>query len=186
MTQGETHAAGPIASFLGEDHRRLDALLQSALEQPTRVNREGYDQFRAGLLRHIGLEEKILLPVVQRWRGGEPLPVAGKLRLDHGALATLLMPTPTTAILTTIRRLLTDHNAVEEGPGGVYALCDQLAGSEAESLLTVLRAAPSVAVMPHSDSPAVMTTLRRALERAGYYMEGAFDRDAPAAPAQGS
>lgn len=168
----EDREVGPLAQFLAEDHRRLDALLQSAVARPDRVNHEAYDQFRAGLLRHIGMEEKILLPAVQRWRGGEPLPIAAKLRLDHGALATLLMPTPTPAILATIRRLLTDHNALEEGPGGVYDLCDQLAGSEAESLLAALGVAPSLAVMPHSDSPAVMTTLRRALERAGYHMDG--------------
>lgn len=182
----EDSEAGPLAQFLAEDHRRLDALLQSAAAQPAQVNREVYDQFRAGLLRHIGMEEKILFPAVQRWRGGTPLPIAAKLRLDHGALATLLMPTPTPAILAIIRRLLTNHNVLEEGPGGVYDLCDQLAGSEAGQLLIALRASPSVAVMPHSDSPAVMTTLRRTLERAGYHMEGAFERDAPLAPAQDS
>ena len=182
MTQ-EAKERGPFARFLVEDHRRLDVLLQAAATQPAQVNREVYDQFRVGLLRHIGMEEKILFPAVQRWRGGTPLPIAAKLRLDHGALATLLMPTPTPAILATIRRLLMDHNVLEEGPGGVYDLCDQLAGSEAESLLKDLLAAPSLAVMPHSDTPAVMTTLRRTLERAGYRMEADMGRDVPVTPA---
>ena len=181
MTQ-EGRQPAPLAQFLSEDHRRLDALLQSAATEPAQINREVYDQFRAGLLRHIGMEEKILFPAVQRWRGGTPLPWAVKLRLDHGALATLLLPTPTPAILATIRRLLTGHNAVEEGSGGVYDLCDQLAGFDAESLLKDLRAAPSVAVMPHSDSPAVMTTLRRTLERAGYRMDADIGRDVPVTP----
>jgi hypothetical protein len=182
----EDREAGLLAQFLAEDHRRLDALLESAVAETGQVNHKTYDQFRAGLLRHIGMEEKILFPAVQRWRGGEPLPIAATLRLDHGALATLLMPTPTPAILATIRRLLTDHNALEEGPGGLYDLCDQLAGSEAEQLLVALRAVPSVAVMPHSDSPAVMNTLRRTLERAGYHMDGAIGHDLPVGPAQDS
>lgn len=185
MTQ-EGRQPAPLAQFLSEDHRRLDALLQSAAAETGQVNREIYDQFRAGLLRHIGMEEKILFPAVQRWRGGAPLPIAAKLRLDHGALATLLMPTPTPAILAAIRRLLADHNALEERPDGVYDLCDRLAGSEAESLLKALRAAPSVAVMPHSDSPAVMTTLRRTLERAGYRMDADIGGDVPVAPVQES
>ena len=185
MTQ-EAKERGPFARFLVEDHRRLDVLLQAAATQPAQVNREVYDQFRVGLLRHIGMEEKILFPAVQRWRGGTPLPIAAKLRLDHGALATLLMPTPTPAILATIRRLLMDHNVLEEGPGGVYDLCDQLAGSEAESLLKDLLAAPSLAVMPHSDTPAVMTTLRRTLERAGYRMEADIGRDVPVTPVRES
>jgi len=180
----EGREAGPLAQFLAEDHRRLDALLQSAAAQPAQVNREVYDQFRAGLLRHIGMEEKILFPAVQRLRGGTPLPIAAKLRLDHGALATLLMPTPTPAILATIRRLLMNHNVLEEGPGGVYDICDQLADSDAESLLKDLRAAPSVAVMPHSDSPAVMTTLRRTLARVGYPMDGDIGGDVPMPPAR--
>ncbi len=90
---------GPLADFLAEDHRRLDTLLDSALADPDKVDGAAYDRFRAGLLRHIGMEEKILLPAAQRLRGGEPLPIAVKLRLDHGALATLLMPNSTNVIL---------------------------------------------------------------------------------------
>lgn len=97
--------------------------------------------------------------------------MAAKLRLDHGALAALLMPTPTAAIIAKIDGILADHNALEEGPAGLYELCDELAGAEAEQLLSKLRAAPEVKVMAHNDSPVVMTTVRRALERAGYTSE---------------
>jgi hypothetical protein len=78
------------------------------------------------------------------------------------------MPTPTTAILATIRAILSAHNRLEEGPGGLYEVSDQVAASEADSLIARLRAAPDVTVTPHSDSPAVMKNLRGALERAGY------------------
>ncbi len=81
--------------------------------------------------------------------------------------------TPTAAIVATMRDILADHNALEEGPAGLYEICDDLAGSEAESLLAKLRAAPEVTVMQHSDSPAVMNVLRRTLERAGYRLRGA-------------
>jgi hypothetical protein len=113
------------------------------------------------------MEEKILLPAVQRL-SGKPLPVAARLRLDHGALASLLMPTPTVAIIAAIRGILVPHNELEEAPAGVYDACDELARSESERLLSDLRAAPEVNVMPHSDSSAVMNTVRRTLERAGY------------------
>ncbi|GMV50696.1 MAG: hypothetical protein NBKEAIPA_02538 [Nitrospirae bacterium] len=166
-------SAGSITAYLAADHRRLDDLLSAAAGLPDRIDRDRYDQFRAGLLRHIGMEEKILLPVIQRIRGGEPLPVAAKLRLDHGALATLLMPTPTPQILATIRRILSDHNHVEEQAGGLYEIGDRLPPAEIEPLLAALRAAPTVAVMRHSDSPAVMKTLQGALQRAGYQLENA-------------
>ncbi len=114
------------------------------------------------------MEEKILLPALQRLRGGPPFPGAAKLRRDHGALAALLMPTPTPAILAAIRAVLSAHNRLEEGLDGLYATSDQVLGSEAAEILARLRAAPQVTVTPPSDNPAVMKTLRAALERAGY------------------
>jgi hypothetical protein len=168
MTPRENGKAGPVTDFLMADHRRLEQLLQPAVAHADQVDRGAYSQFRAELLRHIGMEEKILLPAAQRLRGGEPLLIAAKLRLDHGALATLLIPTPTAAIIARIRGILKEHNMLEEGPGGLYETCDELAGSEAAQLLAKLQAAPDVTVLPHSDSPAVMNALQRALERAGY------------------
>jgi len=168
MRQGENEKAGPVTDFLMEDHRRLEALLQSAVAHADHVDQGAYDQFRAGLLRHIGMEEKILLPAAQRLRGGEPLPIASKLRLDHGAIASLLMPPPTAAIIAKLRAILKVHNTIEEGPGGLYETCDELAGSEAAQLLAKLQAAPEVTVLPGSDSPAVMPAVKRAVERAGY------------------
>jgi len=168
MRPGENENAGPITEFLVEDHRRLDALLQSAVAHADHVDRGAYDQFRAGLLRHIGMEEKILLPAAQRLRDGEPLHIVSILRLDHGALASLLMPLPTAAVIAKIRAVLKVHNTIEEGPGGLYETCDELAGSDAAQLLAKLQAAPELTVLPCSDSPAVMPAVQRALERAGY------------------
>jgi hypothetical protein len=159
---------GPLYRFLATDHARLDGLLQRAITETGRVNRAAYAEFRAGLLTHISLEEKILLPAAQRLRGGAPLALAAKLRLDHGALAALLVPTPTPTIVAALRAILVTHNLVEEGPGGVYECCDQLVGTEAEALLAQLQSAPEVPVAPHSDGPHVMDVVRRALIRAGY------------------
>jgi hypothetical protein len=168
MNSRENQKAGPVTDFLTEDHRRLEMLLQQAVAHADQVDQGAYSQFRAGLLRHIGMEEKILLPAAQRLRGGESLSIAAKLRLDHGALATLLIPTPTAALIATIRGILKEHNVLEEGPGGLYETCDELAGSEVAQILAKLQDAPEVAVLPHSDTPTVMNTLHRVLERAGY------------------
>lgn len=163
---------GSITGFLAEDHRRLDALLQSAAVDSVLMDESAYHQFRAGLLRHIGMEEKILLPAVQRLCGGAPFPVAAKLRLDHGAIAALLMPTPTAAIVAMIRGILSGHNMIEESPDGLYETCDALPATEVEQLLAGLQAAPEVNVMPYSDSPVVMNAVQRAVERAGYQFKG--------------
>jgi len=156
-----------IRRFLCDDHARLDALLARAAAQPERIDREAYDEFRRGLLKHIGMEEKILLPAALRLRG-EPLELAARLRLDHGALAALLVPTPTRAILRALRAILEGHNRLEEDAGGVYEICERLAGEAAGELLAQLRAAPEVPAAAHVDSPRVMSATRRALARAGY------------------
>ncbi|MBZ0119582.1 MAG: hypothetical protein K8H88_21505, partial [Sandaracinaceae bacterium] len=53
------------------DHARLHALLQRALASG--FDPEPFAEFRAGLLRHIGIEEKVLLVAARRARGGEPI-----------------------------------------------------------------------------------------------------------------
>jgi hypothetical protein len=168
MSSQRYNTAGLVTQFLTEDHRRLEMLLQSAFHSGGRIDQPVYDQFRAGLLRHIGMEEKILLPIAQRLRGGEPLAFTARLRLDHGAIAALLMPTPTDGLIATLQKILNKHNLIEEGPEGLYETCDALAGAESQQLLARLRAAPDLSVLPHADTPAVLGAVRRALERAGY------------------
>ena len=53
-----------------------------ALSNPA-LDFEAYDLFRRGLLRHIAMEEKVLLPEARRLRGGSPLAIAVRLRADH-------------------------------------------------------------------------------------------------------
>lgn len=162
---------GPLYRFLADDHARLDRLLEEAFAERENVDRDAYAQFRAGLLRHIAMEEKVLLPAAKRLNSGTPLPVAAKLRLDHGALAALLVPTPTPAIGKALRTILTAHNPLEEGPGGLYETCEQLAEGEINALLARLRAVPEVALAPNIEGPNVIEAARRALARAGYVLQ---------------
>lgn len=146
---------GPLFRFFAEDHRRLGVLLDRATAGPGRVDGALFEEFRERLLRHIGMEEKLLLPAARRARGGEPLPVARRLRLEHGAIAALLVPTPTPELVERIRTLLRPHNQLEEQRGGLYETCDQLLVGEAAALLERLRAVPKVPLMPHRDGPLV-------------------------------
>ncbi len=160
-------SSGPISRFMADDHARLDALLRRALADPDAIDVDAYDQFRRGLLRHIGMEEKILIPEIARVRG-DALPIAAKLRLDHGAIAALLVPTPTAAIVALLQTILAHHNQLEERPGGLYEASDETLAADVETIVERLRAAPDVPVSPHSDSEIVFNATRRALARAGY------------------
>jgi AcrR family transcriptional regulator len=155
---------GPLATWFAEDHDRLDVLLRQAVARPGAVEPEAFEAFRAGLLRHIALEEKFLLPAARRARGGAPLPVARRLRVEHGAIASLLVPTPDAALVAELRSILGPHNEVEEGPGGLYETCEELMGPSVPALLERARAYPPVRTAPHNDGPGVLRTAREALE----------------------
>jgi hypothetical protein len=163
--------AGAISRYLEEDHTRIEAALHRATSRSDAIEPVAYAEFRGALLRHIGMEEKILFPSARDARGGEPLPQADQLHLDHGALAALLVPTPTKAIVEAIQTILQRHNAIEEGPAGVYEQCEQLPGLDAEATLALLKAAPNVAMAPNTDSPIALESMRAALKRAGYIFE---------------
>jgi hypothetical protein len=141
-----------------EDHARLHRLLAAATADPARFDHEAFEQFRAGLLRHIGIEEKILLPEARRRRGGEPLPIAQTLRSEHGALASLLVPTPDHALAREIEALLSRHDAREEGAGGLYEQCERLLHDHAGALLARARETAPPPLAPHFDGPGTVRT----------------------------
>jgi hypothetical protein len=138
---------------MSEDHARLDRLLAASEAREGVVDVQTFAQLRHDLLRHIAMEEKILLPYARDKGGGSPLTVAPALRADHGQIAKLLVPSPTVTGLRELRELLARHNPLEEGPGGVYAVCDALAGPDAPAVVALLRAHPMVPVAKHYDGP---------------------------------
>lgn len=160
-------APGPIARFLADDHARLDALLAASVAAPGAVDPAPYAAFRAGLLRHIALEEKIVLPAAREARGGEPLAAARRLRIEHGALAALLVPSPTPELVGELRSILGPHNVLEEGPGGIYSECDALLAGRAEELVARMRDYPPVKVAGHYDGPRAVRTAADALRISG-------------------
>jgi hypothetical protein len=159
---------GVLSQYLSRDHDRLDALLTRATAKPGTIDMEPYAEFRKGILRHISMEEKIVLPAIARWQGGTKAALAERLRLDHGAIVSLLVPPPTPSIVHTLRSIFEVHNPLEEQEGGLYELLDTLAGTETEKILRELQAAPAVPVLPHNEKPDAIETTRHAVERAGY------------------
>lgn len=157
---------GPIGRFLASDHARLDILLTRSVAGES-VDLEPFGTFREGLLRHIGMEETILLPALQGLPGA-PLDLANKLRLDHAALANLFMPQPSPAIVRAVAYILERHNPLEEESGGFYEACDRLLAARADELTERMRSAPEVPLRDYSDRPQALAAAKRALERAGY------------------
>ncbi len=133
---------GPIESYMTVDHARLDALLRSAQADDGSIDARVYGEFRGGLLRHIAIEEKILLPLIRE--KGASVHDAEQIHADHARIAKLLAGEPTAALLDRIRHELAVHNAIEEGDDGLYATSDLVAGDQVDAVIDRLRAIPAM------------------------------------------
>lgn len=154
--------------FFTNDHRRIEDLLDKATENANEIQMDYYHQFRTGLLRHIKMEEKILFPAAQKANDGVPLPLAAKLRLDHGALTSLMVVPPGPDVIKVLRHVLEKHDLLEEEPGGMYDVCERLTKGETQDLLTQLEKITEVPVHPHNKADYALGAAKRALERAGF------------------
>jgi hypothetical protein len=138
--------AGAVHRTLSEDHARLGALLDRAARADGSIDLDAYLAFRAGLARHIGIEEKILFPAARRRGGDDTALHLARLRADHARLGWLIVWTPTPEILAEIRSLLEPHDRLEEET--VYAACEALLGAELDEVLAAVVAAPEVPMRP--------------------------------------
>ena len=158
--------------FFTEDHHRIDELLNRATEQSDEIEMNYYHQFRTQLLRHIKMEEKILFPSAKKANPGVMKELLPQYRLEHGALTALMVPPPTFSLIKVIRYLLEKHDLAEEEPGGLYDVCEALTHGQTQEILAQLKATGEVRLHPHNSAPSAMESARRALERAGYDLEG--------------
>ncbi|MEB2310572.1 MAG: hemerythrin domain-containing protein [Sorangiineae bacterium] len=152
-----------ITEYLYDEHQRLHALLEAADTEP--VDLDAYASFRAILLRHIGIEEKILFPAVKRALG-RPLEAAPILRIEHAALTSLMVSTPDRALIAEVRGLLHRHDEREEREGGIYAECDVVLGDESFALHEGARTQREVPVSKYYDGPEAYRTAAAALAAA--------------------
>jgi hemerythrin-like domain-containing protein len=114
-----------VHEVLGDDHRRLDALLEGALALASTDPREARtlaEAFAAGLRRHIRIEEEVLFPAFEAhtgMRGAGPTEV---MRREHRVIEQGL-----TSLLAAA------HALADAAPATEAAL-----GRAAEALLSVL------------------------------------------------
>lgn len=114
------------------------------------------------------MEEKILFPAAQKANGGVPLPLAPKLRLDHGAITALMVVPPTKEIIKVVRYVLEKHDLLEEEPGGMYEACEKLTAKETQHLVKQLEQATAVPVHPFNQADYALQSAKNALKRAGF------------------
>ena len=158
---------GTLEEFLTRDHQRLDALLEEMRSGTEPISLDRWDEFRAGLLRHIGIEERILFRALRQSRGRTSLD--HQLHLDHAVLAALLVPPPTRAGIDLIREILAGHNPLEESPAGLYAIVESLAAEDLPSMMERIALFPAIPVAPFSDTPLLRETIAQLLREREEY-----------------
>jgi iron-sulfur cluster repair protein YtfE (RIC family) len=95
MAESEPAAAfESVTDLLGEDHRRLDALLAAAKQAlhagDAERGRAQFSAFRAGLERHIEAEEEVLFPAFERLTGAAGAGPTHVMRTEHRELRKLM------------------------------------------------------------------------------------------------
>ena len=157
-----------LSTYLTSDHDRIDNFLQQALTERGDINLTAYTGFRQGLLRHIGIEEKILIPALQPFLNERMKQILAQIRADHSLIVALLVPPPSKGIITALTMILEKHNWLEEANGGFYEFSEQFDEQTISQLAEKIRTAPEVKSLPNNPDPKVLVATRRALERAGY------------------
>lgn len=128
-----------VAAALAWDHERLDRLEHAAFDAWAAGDvagaRTAFERFARGLRRHIGLEEALVFPELDRRlaTGAAPEPETAALRAEHRQILALVAAielavrsnaVPIGLLRRHLRDLLTAHNRKEEQV--LYPLADRL------------------------------------------------------------
>ena len=132
-----------VREFLGDDHRRLDAILREAARLAHAGSfaaaLESFAEFRCGLERHIEMEEQILFPAFERVTGmtGGPIAVMHREHLEIRRLLDVigasLRAENFAGLLEAVREFATvieAHNEKEEDV--LYPTVDRAVGGDRE------------------------------------------------------
>lgn len=170
---GELLGRGPsndpkaeLRAWLVNDHEEINALALDA-RAPDGIDDEAFERFRERLLRHMGIEERLLFPLIEDANEGQLATAINELRIDHAALTSLLVPTPDHVLVQEIAGLLELHNELEDRSGGIYDQCLALLEDEtAEAILFDAYECRPVQTAKYFDGPGTVRTAAAALEKA--------------------
>jgi hypothetical protein len=155
-----------LREWLVRDHDEVDALLRKA-RAPEAFDLEAFGRFRERLLRHIGVEERLLFSAIARTNQGQLPEIVSEVQIEHAALTSLLVPTPDYVLAEEIAGLLERHSNLEEFPAGVYDQCLAMLDDEtADDVFCDACASRPVALAKYFDGAGTVRTADAALDKA--------------------
>lgn len=155
-----------LTGQLTREHVELPALLPGCVLPGGAVDLRRFDEFRHRALRHLAIEELVLIPALARRLGHRPMFQNG-LRKDHAAIVALCVPTPNPDWVKDLGELLAYHNAVEESPGGFYALLDALKLADDPRVTQAIEALPPLELPPFASGHQLRAQLHAVMRATG-------------------
>lgn len=126
-----------ISRYLGDDHRRCDALFAAAeaaiMQNAWTAASQHFHAFRTALTRHIGMEEQVLFPALESHTGTTMGPTR-VMRMEHRQMEELFQAlenairrqsrSPALSNAAALQTILQQHNVKEEQI--LYPMADQI------------------------------------------------------------
>lgn len=156
----------PVSTSLVAEHRSLVRRLGRCLTPDGGVDLKRFDAFRRKLLHHIAVEEKVLLPALEKKLGSPPL-CRESLRREHAGLAAMCVLNPDRGWVLELQSLLAHHHRVEESRDGFFALCDAHLAGEATALRQAFDAVPPLTLSSLQPGQRVRQQLADVLQETG-------------------
>lgn len=92
--------------------------------------------------------------------------MAAQLKLEHGAITSLMIPPPTKELVKVILYILEKHDLTEEQPGGMYDICEKLTVEQTDEIMERLYNTTQVPIHPTNNADYALQAAKRALARA--------------------
>jgi len=158
-----------LTDVLQHEHGELLAQLDRCLSPTGELNLRAYEEFRRRQLRHVAIEEKVLLPALAR-RKKLSAAFQNALHKDHEAIVVLCVTAPNPDFVRDLKELIAWHQKVEEEPNGFYDLFDRHVGDDPQ-VSEALAHLPPISPPPFASGEEVAQVLRQVLRELGLAAE---------------
>jgi hypothetical protein len=154
-----------LTQLLTTEHEELLGMLDACVTRRSGVDRARFDAFRRRALRHIAVEQRVLLPALGRMHKLTDA-MRNAMSRDHRALVMLCVPEPNIGFVRDLQELLAWQVSVQESAGGVFKVYDAFVRDE-HALDKALAGVPAVEPPAFAAGADVAVAVQRVLKSLG-------------------
>ncbi len=152
-----------LTDVLLREHRELLAMITACTRREGEVDLHAFDQYRLRQLRHVAIEEKVLLPALAERTPLGPAFQNG-LRKDHETIVVLCVTAPDPDFVHDLQEFIAWHQRVEEQPGGLFELYQRHVGDD-RGVDKALAQLPAIALPSFATGAGVSLVVQQTLRQ---------------------